>query len=79
MSTFSLDLNEDQLTMQKWVHDFAENVIRPVAAEYDEKEETPWDVLQEAANIGLSSWEAVSSWFSDPTGLTFPIGCEELS
>ena len=32
MSDFSLDLNEDQLQMQKWVHDFAENVIRPVAA-----------------------------------------------
>jgi alkylation response protein AidB-like acyl-CoA dehydrogenase len=79
MADFSLDLNEDQLTMQKWVHDFAENVIRPVAAEYDEKEETPWEVIQEAANIGLYSWEAVSSWFSDPTGLTFPIVSEELS
>ena len=33
MTDFSLDLNEDQLQMQKWVHDFAENVIRPVAAE----------------------------------------------
>ena len=79
MADYCLDLNEDQLTMQKWVHDFAENVIRPVAAEYDEKEETPWDVIQEAANIGLYSWEAVSSWFSDPTGLTFPIVSEELS
>src|SRR5918994_1462540 len=29
MSDFSLSLNEDQLTIQKWVHDFAENVIRP--------------------------------------------------
>ena len=79
MSDYCLDLNEDQLTMQKWVHDFAENVMRPVAAEYDEKEETPWEVIQEAANIGLYSWEAVSSWFSDPTGLTFPMVSEELS
>ncbi len=79
MGDYCLDLNEDQLTMQKWVHDFSENVIRPVAAEYDEKEETPWEVIQEAANIGLYSWEAVSSWFSDPTGLTFPIVSEELS
>ncbi len=29
MSDFSLDLNEDQLQIQKWVHDFAENVVRP--------------------------------------------------
>ena len=79
MSDFSLDLNEDQLQMQKWVHDFAENVIRPVAAEYDEKEETPWPVIQEAANIGLYSQEAMSSFFSDPTGLTFPIISEELT
>jgi alkylation response protein AidB-like acyl-CoA dehydrogenase len=79
MADYSLDLNEDQLQMQKWVHDFAENVIRPVAADYDEREETPWDVIQEAANIGLYSWEAVSSWFSDPTGLTFPLVSEELA
>ena len=73
MSDFSLDLNEDQLQIQKWVHDFAENVIRPVAAEYDEKEETPWPIIQEAANIGLYSQEAMTSFFSDPTGLTFPL------
>jgi acyl-CoA dehydrogenase len=79
MTDYNLDLNEDQLQMQKWVHDFAENVIRPVAPEYDEKEETPWEVIQEAANIGLYSWEAVASWFSDPTGLTFPLVSEELS
>src|SRR6476646_10050955 len=79
MSDFSLDLNEDQLQMQKWVHDFAENVIRPVAAEYDEKEETPWPVIQEAARIGLYSQEAMTSFFSDPTGLTFPVISEELT
>ena len=33
MGDFSLELNEDQLQIQKWVHDFAENVIRPVHAE----------------------------------------------
>ena len=52
MGDFSLDLNEDQLQFQKWVHDFAENVIRPVAVEYDEKEETPWPVIEEAARVG---------------------------
>ena len=29
MSDFSLELNEDQLQIQKWVHDFAENVDPP--------------------------------------------------
>jgi acyl-CoA dehydrogenase len=79
MGEFSLDLNEDQLQFQKWVHDFAENVIRPVAAEYDEREETPWPVIQEAANIGLYSQEAMTTFFADPTGLTFALISEELA
>ena len=41
MADFSLDLNEDQLQIQKWVHDFAEDVVRPAAPEWDEREETP--------------------------------------
>ena len=48
---FSLELNEDQLLMKNWVHEFAENVIRPAAAEWDEREETPWPILQEAAKV----------------------------
>ena len=53
MSDFSLDLNDDQLQLQKWVHDFAADVVRPAAAEWDEREETPWPIIQEAAKIGL--------------------------
>jgi alkylation response protein AidB-like acyl-CoA dehydrogenase len=79
MAEFSLELNEDQLQLQKWVHDFAENVIRPVAAEYDEREETPWPVIEEAAKIGLYSWEFVANAFGDPTGITFPMISEELT
>ncbi len=33
--SFSLELNEDQLAIQQWLHDFAEGVVRPVAAEWD--------------------------------------------
>ena len=29
MADFSLELNEDQVQIQKWVHDFAESVVRP--------------------------------------------------
>ena len=49
MAEFSLELNEDQLQIQKWVHDFAENVVRPAAHEWDEREETPWPIIEEAA------------------------------
>jgi alkylation response protein AidB-like acyl-CoA dehydrogenase len=78
MSDFSLELNEDQLQIQKWVHDFAENSIRPVAAEWDQKEETPWPVIKEAAEIGLYSFDFFANTFADETGLTLPVALEEL-
>src|SRR3954451_16009143 len=78
MSDFSLDLNDDQLQIQKWVHDFAAEVVRPAGPEWDQREETPWPVIQEAANIGLYSWEFIANAFSDPTGITFPMVSEEL-
>jgi alkylation response protein AidB-like acyl-CoA dehydrogenase len=78
MGDFSLDLNEDQLQIQKWVHDFAEEVVRPAGAEWDEREETPWPIIEEAAQIGLYSWEFVANAFADPQGLTFALACEEL-
>jgi alkylation response protein AidB-like acyl-CoA dehydrogenase len=78
MAEFSLALNEDQLQLQKWVHDFAEHVVRPVAAEWDEREETPWPVIEEAARIGLYSLDFMANAFADPTGQTFPVVLEEL-
>src|SRR5579864_2935352 len=79
MADFSLELNEDQLQIQKWVHDFAENVVRPQAHEWDEREETPWPIIQEAAKIGLYSWDFVANAFSDPIGLLMPVVMEEMA
>jgi len=76
MADFSL--NEDQLQIQKWVHDFAENVIRPAAHEWDEREEMPMPIVQQAAEIGLYGWEFLMNAMSDPTGLTLPVSIEEL-
>jgi len=78
MAEFSLSLNEDQLQIQKWVHDFAENVIRPAAHEWDEAEEFPWPVVQEAAKIGLYGFEFLLNAMTDTTGLTLPVAIEEL-
>lgn len=78
MTDFSLNLNEDQLQIQKWVHDFAEGVIRPVAEEWDEREEFPWPVVQEAAQIGLYGVDFLMNATGDPTGLTLPVAIEEL-
>ncbi|MDQ3758197.1 MAG: acyl-CoA dehydrogenase family protein [Actinomycetota bacterium] len=79
MPEFSMELNEDQLQIQKWVHDFAENVVRPVAHEWDEREETPWPVIEQAAEIGLYSFDFVANAFGDPTGLTLPLVMEEMA
>jgi acyl-CoA dehydrogenase len=75
---FSLELSQDQKDIRDWVHGFAENVVRPAAHEWDEREETPWPVIQEAAKIGLYGFEGMAQFFADPTGLTLPIVNEEL-
>jgi acyl-CoA dehydrogenase len=78
MTDFSLNLSEDQIQIQKWVHDFAEGVIRPAAHEWDEREEFPWPVVEEAAQIGLYGVDFLMNAMGDPTGLTLPVAIEEL-
>ena len=78
MTGFTLELTEDQITTQKWVHEFAETVVRPVAAEWDEREQTPWPVIQEAAKIGLYSLDFFAASWGDETGISLPITMEEL-
>ena len=75
---FSLELSQDQRDIRDWVHGFAEGVVRPAAHEWDEKEETPWPIIQEAAKIGLYGFEGLAQFWADPTGLTLPIVNEEL-
>jgi acyl-CoA dehydrogenase len=75
---FSLALTQEQKDVREWVHGFAQNVMRPAASEWDEKESTPWPIIQEAAKIGLYGFEGLAQFFADPTGLTMPIVNEEL-
>jgi acyl-CoA dehydrogenase len=75
---FSLELSDGQGDIRDWVHGFAEQVVRPAAAEWDEREETPWPIIQEAAKIGLYGFEGIAQLWADPSGLTFPIVNEEL-
>ncbi|MFD4476386.1 acyl-CoA dehydrogenase family protein [Streptomyces sp. NPDC058471] len=75
---FSLELTEEQRDLRGWVHGFAADVVRPAAAEWDEREETPWPVIQEAAKIGLYGFESLADLFGDPSGLSLQIANEEL-
>jgi alkylation response protein AidB-like acyl-CoA dehydrogenase len=78
MPEFSLDLNEEQRDLRDWVHGFAAEVVRPSAAEWDSREETPWPVIQEAAKIGLYGFEFLANCWADPTGLSLCLANEEL-
>ncbi|MEU0399608.1 MULTISPECIES: acyl-CoA dehydrogenase family protein [Streptomyces] len=78
MGEFTLELNEDQKQVRDWLHGFAADVMRPAAAEWDEREETPWPIIQEAAKLGIYSLDFYAQQFFDPTGLGIPMAMEEL-
>src|ERR1700683_4711947 len=75
---FSLELSADVREMRDWVHEFAADVIRPAGAEWDEREETPWPVIEEAAKIGLYSLDFFAAQWFEPSGLGTPVAFEEL-
>jgi alkylation response protein AidB-like acyl-CoA dehydrogenase len=64
--------------MRDWVHEFAESVIRPAGAEWDEREETPWPILEEASKVGLYSLDFYATQFFEASGLGIPVAIEEL-
>ena len=76
--TFSLQVSDDVIEVRDWVHKFAAEVIRPAAAEWDEREETPWPVIQEAAKVGLYSPDFFAQQAAEPTGLGFLTTFEEM-
>ncbi|MBX7434089.1 acyl-CoA dehydrogenase family protein [Mycobacterium sp. Y57] len=76
--TFSLELSPDLIHIRDWVHEFAADVIRPAAAEWDEREETPWSIIQEAAKVGLYSMEMFAEQAAEPSGLGMTVVLEEM-
>jgi alkylation response protein AidB-like acyl-CoA dehydrogenase len=78
MPEFSLDLTEDQRDLRDWVHGFAADVVRPAAADWDTREETPWPIIGQAAKVGLYGFEFLANCWADPTGLSLCLANEEL-
>jgi alkylation response protein AidB-like acyl-CoA dehydrogenase len=76
--SFSLELPEDVVEVRDWVHQFARDVVRPAAAEWDEREETPWPIIQEAAKVGLYSIDLFASQSAEPSGLGMLTVFEEM-
>ena len=53
----SFKLTEEQEAIRKLAKSFVEKDIIPIAAEYDEKEEVPWHIVNKAFEIGLMNLE----------------------
>ena len=75
---FCVQPSDEVIEVRDWVHKFAADVIRPAAAEWDEREETPWPVIQEAAKVGLYSPELFATQAAEPSGLGMLTVFEEL-
>ncbi len=75
---FSLALTDEVRQTRDWVHEFARDVIRPAAAEWDEREETPWPILEQAAKIGLYSLDFFATQWMEASGLGLVVSFEEL-
>ncbi|HEY6053884.1 MAG TPA: acyl-CoA dehydrogenase family protein [Gaiellaceae bacterium] len=52
----SFQLTDEQRELQQLAHDFAARELRPVAAEWDEREDFPPELLGKAAQLGLTSF-----------------------
>src|SRR4051812_14550939 len=71
-------LSDEQVAWQAKCHAFARDVMRPVAAEYDRSQETPWDVIRAAAEQGLYGLDYIQAMGSDAGGLFGVLYAEEL-
>ncbi|MBI2889438.1 MAG: acyl-CoA dehydrogenase family protein [Nitrospirae bacterium] len=52
---FGFELSETQRMIKDALHQFAADVIRPAAPEYDEKEEMPWPIMKQAQVMGMGT------------------------
>src|SRR4249919_1443111 len=52
----SFALTDEQRDLQRLAHEFAERELRPIARDWDEREEYPPGLLAKAATLGLTSY-----------------------
>ncbi len=72
-------LNDEQKELRELTRQFAANEMRPVAPEYDEKNEFPYEVMQKAFEIGfLTSGIPVEYGGTGFSNMDNAISCEEL-
>lgn len=75
----NFDLNEEQKTWKKIVHEFAEKELRPKAREADEKEEFNWEAFRKAGPVGLAGLSVPEEYGgSNVDAVSNAIAMEEL-
>ncbi len=73
-------LSEEKLELKELAHQFAENEMRPVAGEYDEKNEFPIEVMKKAFEVGfLTSGIPVEYGGIGFSNIDNAVVCEELA
>jgi alkylation response protein AidB-like acyl-CoA dehydrogenase len=76
----SFRLTDEQRELQRLAHDFAERELRPIAAEWDEREAYPPDLLAKAARVGLTSYAIPAQYGGGGAdAVTSSLIAEELS
>jgi alkylation response protein AidB-like acyl-CoA dehydrogenase len=76
----SFELTPEQRELQRLAHDFAERELRPIAAEWDEREAYPPDLLAKAARVGLTSYPIPTEYGGGGAdAVTSALIAEELS
>ncbi len=76
----NFDLAEEQQILRESVRDFAENEIKPIAEELDEKEEFSLDLVKKMAGMGLFGMFVSEEYGGIDAGyISYVIAVEELS
>ncbi|MGA5817786.1 acyl-CoA dehydrogenase family protein [Kitasatospora sp. NPDC094028] len=73
-----MEPSDEVRDVRDWCRGFARDIVRPAAEEWDEREETPWPVIQEAAKIGLYSPDFFLAQSLEATGLGMAVAFEEI-
>lgn len=73
------ELSEASRMIKQVSHDFSAKEIRPVAAEFDEREEFPWEVARKGAAIGLSGGAWGGPGLDGEDGISALVMAEELA
>jgi alkylation response protein AidB-like acyl-CoA dehydrogenase len=76
----SFELTDEQRQLQQTAHEFAARELRPIAAEWDEREAYPSDLLAQAARVGLTSYAVPAEYGGGGAdAVTSALISEELS